>query len=125
MNIETKDALACRLDDSKSACATRLRAARLITGYSQKEAAQLAGVGATSWNNAEAGRNYPSLQAMRWLFRAHRIDFNFLIAGEFAQLPGDVQDRLFAVLAQANELGEQGQRPSSDRYPHATATSKA
>jgi hypothetical protein len=52
---------------------------------------------------------------MRYFFRSHRIDFNFLIHGEFAQLPADVQDRLFSAL-EALSSG-QGQTEDSDQGP--------
>lgn len=103
MNVLEKQRL-CRLhDDSLFACALRLRAARAAIGISQTDAAGQIGVGKTTLNNAEMGRNYPSLDVMRWLFRAHRIDFNFILAGEFAQLPADVQESIFVELQKTDE----------------------
>jgi transcriptional regulator with XRE-family HTH domain len=100
MDINEKERLARRHDDSKAACATRLAAALATTGMKQKEIASQAGIGEANISNAKKALNYPTMPLMRWLYRGHRIDFNFLMAGEFAQLPADVQDRLFAALQQ-------------------------
>ena len=103
MDLLTKEKLARRHDDSVEACAIRLRAARLMTGLSQADAATEAGASNTALNNAERARNYPQTKVMRWLYRAHRVDFNFLLAGEFSQLPADVQSAIFAILSDMNE----------------------
>lgn len=99
--IEEKERLSLRNDMSQKAMAIRLRAARLVTGLSQNQLAAEAGIGKTALNNAEMGKNVPNAQVMRFLYRAHRIDFNFLMNGDFSQLPGDVQDCLFPALAVA------------------------
>jgi transcriptional regulator with XRE-family HTH domain len=112
MDINERDKLTRRNDDSLPAVAARFRAARSVTRLKQKDAALAAGVGGTAWNNAEAGRNYPSIQAMRWLFRAHRVDFNFLMAGEVSQLPADVQDSLLAELVLDGKSNAQDQKSS-------------
>jgi len=44
---------------------------------------------------------------MRYFYRAHRIDFNFLLHGDFAQLPADVQARLFAALEALSNAPDQ------------------
>lgn len=98
MDINEKERLARRHDDSKEACAARLAAALLTTGMRQKDVASQAGIGEASISNAKKALNYPTMPIMRWLYRAHRIDFNFLMAGEFSQLPADVQERLFGAL---------------------------
>ena len=74
-----------------------------MTGKRSKDLAADIGVGKTTLSNAENGSTYPSRHMMRHLYRAYRIDFNFMINGDFAQLPGDVQDKLFAALIEAND----------------------
>ncbi|WP_435988553.1 helix-turn-helix domain-containing protein [Sulfitobacter sp. SH24] len=113
MNLLDKERLARRHDDSPEACAARLRAARLLTGLNQKDAAREAGAGQTAWNNAENARNYPQLNMMRWLYRAHRVDFNFILAGEFAQLPTDVRDAIFDILESQTSVTEPDRKASS------------
>lgn len=98
MDIEQKERLARINDMGIEACAIRLRAARQATGLPQKDLAKAAGVSKSVLNNAEAGLTFPGRDVMRYLYRAHRIDFNFLMNGDFAQLPGDVQDALFPAL---------------------------
>jgi len=61
---------------------------------------------------AQKARAFPERDAMIYLHREHRVDFNFLIVSEFVQLPQDVQDRLFEKLVIANS--ESGQISSSD-----------
>lgn len=85
-------------DTSKEAAGLRLRAARTSVGLSQLQLGQVIRKGKSAINNMEMARSFPSLDVMSYLFREHRIDFNFVIAGEYAQLPGDVQDRLFLAL---------------------------
>ena len=87
-------------DASKEACARRLTAAWAATGLSKTEFCRQAGVGLTSFLNAEAARSYPSRKVMLHLYRQHRIDFNFILHGDFQQLPSDVQERLLEKLAE-------------------------
>jgi transcriptional regulator with XRE-family HTH domain len=108
MNIERKERLARHTDMSRDAMALRLRAARKAVGLGQEELARDMGEGMTKQKlrNAEKADNDPPKSLMRYFYRAHRIDFNFLIHGDFAQLPADVQARLFDALeALANEAG--------------------
>ena len=99
MMIEEKERLARLGDMSIEACAYRLRAARRFTGMSQTDAAHQAQVANNALNNMEHARQFPNREVMRYYYRAHRIDFNFFIHGDFAQLPGDVQEKLMAALA--------------------------
>ena len=85
-------------DMSKDACAIRLLAARLTTGLSQLEASELAGIANNALNNMEKGRQFPNREIMRYYHRAHRIDFNFILHGDFAQLPQDTQASLVEKL---------------------------
>jgi len=88
---------------SIEASAIRLMAARLITPYKkQKDFADACGISITSYNNMEKGVQFPTRPVMSYLFRAHRIDFNFLMNGNFSQLPQDVQDALFPMLEVAS-----------------------
>jgi len=86
-------------DMSKDACSIRLLAARLTTGLSQLEASESAGIANNALNNMEKGRQFPNREIMRYYHRAHRIDFNFILHGDFAQLPQDTQAALVEKLA--------------------------
>lgn len=99
MDSVTKSALTRIGDTSKEAAAYRLAAARRSLGVAQNVFAEAVGRSVTSYNNMEKARAYVSIDVMEHLYREHRIDFNFIIAGLYAQLPGDVQDRLFAELS--------------------------
>lgn len=121
MDFEEKQRLAHKDDTGIAACAIRLRAARSLTGKQAKDLAAECGVSKTVYSNAENGNSYPNRDVMRHLYRAYRIDFNFMMNGDFAQLPGDVQDALFPALEAAND--EWDRRSSSGRSqegaPHA------
>lgn len=102
------------------ACAIRLKAARLASSMSQIELAAALGYDrSTNISNMETGKNHPNREVMSWLWREKRIDFNFLMAGLYAQLPGDVQDRLFPALEAATSEWDQregsGQSPAAQR----------
>lgn len=107
MDFETKERLALTRDDSKEAAAIRLKAARLYTGLSQEELGKRGGIRKSAINNIEKGRSYPARPLMTYLFREHRIDFNFLILGVFSQLPSDVQDQLFPMLEDVHNEWDQ------------------
>lgn len=114
MDIETKSNLARVNDMGLAATAVRLRAAFIVTGLPQHlELAKAAGISKTVLSNAMAGSTYPNRDLLKYLYRAHRIDFNFMMNGDFSQLPGDVQDRLFVALEVANS--EWDQREGSNR----------
>ncbi len=95
--------------------AFRLRAARKAVGLGLEGLARDMGEGMTKQKlgNAERADNDPPKSLMRYFYRAHRIDFNFLIHGDFAQLPADVQQSIFAALE--GEASEQGQAENSDQ----------
>lgn len=99
MDYEEKKALARTDDLSKEAAAVRLAAARRAAGLSQDQLGKAVGIKKAAISNAENAQSYPGRSVMIHLYREHRIDLNFLVTGDFAQLPGDVQDRLFAELA--------------------------
>lgn len=77
---------------------------------SQREFAAAAGVGATTLNNMEMGKQFPNRDVMRFLYRGHRIDFNFMLNGDFSQLPSDVQVKLFEKLQLSNSEWDQTRR---------------
>jgi transcriptional regulator with XRE-family HTH domain len=97
-------------DMSNIACSIRLIAAREATGLSQAEVSAATGIGTNAINNMERARQYPNRTMMQFLFRRHRIDFTFIIHGDYAQLPGDVQNRIFAALPAAHSA--MGQKPN-------------
>jgi len=113
MEFEEKERLARVNDMGLEACAIRLRAARKVSGRNQKDLASAAGVSKTVLNNAEAALTYPSRDVLKYLYRSHRIDFNFMMNGNFSQLPGDVQDTIFPALEAAES--DWGQRASSNQ----------
>jgi transcriptional regulator with XRE-family HTH domain len=99
MDIDQKERVALRGDMGLIATSKRLKAARLIAGYDvQKKFAKDCGVSITSYNNMEKGMSFPNREVMKFLYRGHRIDFNFIINGDFAQLPLDVEQKLFDEL---------------------------
>ncbi|MFC4731762.1 helix-turn-helix domain-containing protein [Salipiger abyssi] len=109
MNYEEKSALARTGDFSKEAAALRLRAARNAAGLGQAELGKAAKITKAAISNSENAQSYPGRSVMIYLYREHRIDLNFMICGEFAQLPGDVQDRLFAALEDEASALDQAQ----------------
>ncbi|WP_313349354.1 XRE family transcriptional regulator [Paracoccus sp. (in: a-proteobacteria)] len=120
MDLETKTRLARLNDMGLAATAIRLRAAFIATGLGQhKDLAQAAGISKTVLSNAMAGSTYPNRDVMKYLYRAHRIDFNFVLNGDFAQLPGDVQQKIFPALEAATSEWDQkegsGQSPTSPK----------
>ena len=100
MQFETKISLAQTDDMSKAAVCRRFRAAVSAAGYKrQKEFAEAIGTrGVSSINNVFKELQFPSREMMGVLFYGHRIDFNFILAGVFNQLPNDVQEPLFKAL---------------------------
>jgi DNA-binding XRE family transcriptional regulator len=94
------EALARTGDMSKDAVAFRLRSARmsLTPEVSQKTMAARVGATPQTYGNWETAVAYPALGAIRYFRRRHRIDFNFILHGDFSQLPHDVQEALFAAM---------------------------
>ena len=100
MDIEVKEQMARLGDVSPEAIRTRLLAARKSIGMMQQDVAKAVGLKNQTFNSQEM-RGAPSIKTMRYYHRQHRIDFNFILHGDFAQLPLDVQDRIFSALADA------------------------
>lgn len=107
MTFEQKEILARTRDASLEAAAARLLAARRVTGLTQAELGEFGGVKKAAIANAEKARAYPGRGVLLYLHREHRIDFNFMIAGEFVQLPQDVQERLFSALVETSKEADQ------------------
>lgn len=99
MNSDLKEQLALTGDSSKEAMASRLRAARVMTGTSQSELGKVVGVRVSAISNMENARSFVSHDVMKHFHREHRLDFNFFIAGLYSQLPSDVQIAIFSALA--------------------------
>lgn len=121
MDSETKQRLAHTGEIGLVACAIRLRAARLSINLTQLQLAQAIGAKrTTNISNMEQAITYPNRELMSFLWREHRIDFNFMMSGHYAQLPGDVQDRLFPALEVANNEWDQkeGLSRSGKTQPH-------
>lgn len=98
MTPNEKRRLARMSDTSKEAAGIRLRAARRAAGLSQEELGSALEKSKQAINNSENGLSYPSRDALIYLYEEHRIDLNFTVYGAFSQLPGDLQERLFAEL---------------------------
>ncbi len=114
MDLEHKTRLARVNDMGLEAAAIRLRAAFIVTGLKQHlDLAKATGVSKTVLSNAMSGSTYPNRDILKYLYRAHRIDFNFMMNGDFSQLPGDVQERLFPALEAATD--EWDRKESSGR----------
>lgn len=107
MTYDDKVALARTGDFSKEAAAVRLRAARMAAGLSQEELGKAAGISKAAISNSEKALSFPGRSALIFLYQAHRIDLNFTMAGQFAQLPGDIQEALFSALAAGDSAPSQ------------------
>lgn len=84
-----------------TASAARVRASRQVAGMNQGQLARILGITKSTVSGVENGASFPSREMMAFFMKEHRIDFNFLISGQFAQLPGDVQESLFPALSDA------------------------
>ncbi|MBU3262091.1 helix-turn-helix domain-containing protein [Roseovarius sp. PS-C2] len=107
MTYEDKTKLARTGDTSKEAAGIRLTAARKSIGLSQADLGKAVKVTKAAINNAESAMSYPSRNLMIYLYRQHRIDLNFMVCGDYAQLPGDIQDRLFEKLSEIENTSDQ------------------
>lgn len=82
----------------QTAASVRIRAARAVSGLNQEQMATALKITKSTVSGIENGASFPSRDMMAYLYREHRIDFNFLISGLFSQLPQDVQEQLFPAL---------------------------
>lgn len=109
MDLDEKKRLSSNGNTSKEACTTRFLAARITTGISQKDFAKEMNAQSSNISNTEKGMQFPSRSAMHHLYGAYRIDYNFILRGDFAQLPSDVQDKLFDALVTLDKSQDQTQ----------------
>ena len=98
MNLANFEKYSCSGDTSKQATGTRIKAARLLAGISQRELGEAGGVGKTAVTNLEKGKSYPNRDILIYFYRNHRVDLNFLVLGHHTQLPVDVAGRLYDQL---------------------------
>ena len=114
MNTEEKERLARTRDTSMDATAARARAARMVAKLSQAALAGAINRKTQVISNIENARSYPGRDMMVFFHREHRIDFNFIIHGDFAQLAADVQEHLFDALSSATNEADpkQGSGPN-------------
>lgn len=108
MDLIDEDALARLGDMSKEAAAIRMRAAFQLTGIAeQQKMAAAAGVKKTTFNQMWKGFSYPNREVMRFLFRRHGIDFNFLMIGDLSFLRSDKRERMTSALRDATSAWDQ------------------
>ena len=87
-----------RGNTSAEAIHKRLIAARMMTGLSQKELAEKAGIKYTTFRSQEQSGS-PSVRLMSYFLGAFQVDYNFILGGDPARLPADVREALLAELA--------------------------
>ena len=102
MDIEEKERLSRHRDWSDKAIAWRLKAAETLSGEKQKEVAASIGLKPQTLNS-QIVKGRPSISLMTYYYRNHRVDFNFILFGDVVHLPGDVQKRLLAILAEQEQ----------------------
>jgi transcriptional regulator with XRE-family HTH domain len=124
MELTEKQALARTGSMTVDACAIRVRAARYVALMEQQDLAKAGGVSKSALSNVEAGLAFPNRALMHYLFHAHRIDFNFILDGQFSQLPGDVQDALFPALERASREWDQREGSGQSRAAPTAAQSE-
>lgn len=108
MDADQKDTLAMTRNSSAIACGRRLRVGREVAELTQKQLAEATGKTKASISNAENGLSFPGRDAQLHLHRNYGIDFNFLVVGEYVQLPSPLQDLLFERLSLlASELDQE------------------
>ncbi|MCB5199045.1 helix-turn-helix domain-containing protein [Loktanella sp. TSTF-M6] len=98
MDIEEKEHLTGFRKNDDGWIARRLVAARTVAGFSQKAFAEHLGIKTTTYATQEK-RGRPDMSVLRYLYRNHGIDFNFMLNGDFHHLPPTLQTALFEALA--------------------------
>lgn len=107
MDTQTKQKLAMSNDFGQEAAAIRVRAARNFAQLTQGQLAAKIGTRNTTISNIEKGMQFPSRPLLQYFFHEHRLDFNFMMGGLYAGLPGDVQELIFPLLADARREWDQ------------------
>ncbi|EBA05985.1 helix-turn-helix transcriptional regulator [Sagittula stellata] len=98
MDFDQLEHVFMRGDTSPTAIRRRLIAARLAVGMQQQEVAKAVGISKQTYHYQEQ-RGAPSVKTGRYYYRAHGIDFNYLLNGDFQQLPGGISERLCEELS--------------------------
>ena len=98
MDFQIKEKLAFTRMSGLIESGIRIRAARHYAGLSQQELGDVVNLKKATVSNIEKGRAYPTRPLMVYFYRNWRIDINFLVCGEFSQLPSDLQKDLFSLL---------------------------
>ncbi len=115
MNTKEKSALAFQGRSDTVAVAIRMKAARLFAGLSQQELADAVKRQVSNISNIERAKNLPGWSIMLFLHHEHRINVSFIMTGDYAQLPGDVQDGIFEhsreIVAKTDLLDDQDRPP--------------
>lgn len=94
-----RDELFLTNDGSDEAVGIRLRAARIAAGYhQQRDFSDALQIKYQTYHSQEK-KGRPTASTVRFLYKKHRIDFNFVFNGDYSQLPGDVQTALESVLS--------------------------
>lgn len=75
----------------------RLRTIREIVGLSQAAVAEIAGVGATTINGWESGRNQIDVASLAWIARHLGISTDYVILGDVGSLKFDLATRVQAA----------------------------
>ncbi|WP_323764578.1 helix-turn-helix transcriptional regulator [Marinovum sp.] len=98
MKIEDIEALALVNDNSDDAVGHRLEAARRAAGYQTAKAlADAMGISYKTYHSQEA-KGRPTRGTMNFLYKNHRIDYNFILNGDVYHLPGAVRDAIEMAL---------------------------
>lgn len=100
MNIDEKETLFQRGNASDEAVRRRLRAALSISDRPQKEIAAELGISPTTLNS-QIMSGHPKKDLMVFIYRNLKIDFNFLLFGDFLQLSEATQIALIEALSDA------------------------
>lgn len=98
MKIVDKERLTRHRDYSPEAISWRLQAAIKAAKIAQKTIATELDK-PLSTINSQIKSGSPSNELMVYLYKSQRIDFNFVIFGDFAQLPSDVEAKLLDALS--------------------------
>ncbi|QIZ79798.1 helix-turn-helix domain-containing protein [Thalassovita gelatinovora] len=123
MNTDDKNKLALAGRSDNAAVAIRAKAARLFAELSQEDLANALDRRVSNISNIERGRSLPNWKMMLYFYHQHRVDLNFIVAGSYAQLPGDVQTGLFHELEKivaTTDLLSNSDRPQLSRQASAT-----
>lgn len=80
---------------SPVAVGKRLKLVRELLGLKQVEFARRVELAANTYNQLEAGRNYPSVDAMFRLCDTYDLDMNWLLCGDPSSLKHSLADAIY------------------------------